>query len=258
LAPGPGEIFIRVQASHVDPAPGADAVSQWFERGAPYLCVDAAGTVIATGDQVSRFAIDDEVFGHFTRDCWAWGALSCGRTPAEGPHVEFRPDRLDPLAAAALAHGGLIAKTILRAAKLRPGQTATVIGATSCTGMILLSLLAETGAQVIDSATLAHTTGCPVVAALKAHPNLDLVVDLVSFGEPYFITATANHGTIISALPRPDGCGLPGIGITAEPGDLAALAQRALDERQPIGIAQTRDEITDAFRLGHRAGGGAA
>jgi hypothetical protein len=241
-APGRGEILVRVQAcglNHGDPALSTVAMSQLFAHGAPYVSgLDAAGTVIATGDRVTRFAVGDEVFGHFPAESWAWVEPPCGRATADGPHVELRPEGLDPLAAAALAHDGLIAKTILRAAELRPGQTALVIGATSRTGEILLSLLAETGAHVIDSATdtIEYTTGDPVVDALTAHPDLDLLVDLVSFGEPYFVTATARHGTIVSALPRPDGPGVPRIGISAEPGDLAALAQRALDERQPVDI----------------------
>jgi hypothetical protein len=114
-----------------------------------------------------------------------------------------------------------------------------VLGATSRTGTMLLSLLAETGAHVIASATdtIEYTTADPVVQARTSHPDLDLLVDLVSHGEPYFITAAARHGTIVSALPRPDGPGIPRIGISAEPGDLAALAQRALDERQSVDIA---------------------
>ena len=133
---------------------------------------------------------------------------------------------------------GLTAKTILRAAKLRPGQTALVIGATTEIGTILTSLLAETGAHVIDSATdrINHTNADPVTDALRANPNPDLLVDLVSWGEPYFITRAARHGTIVSAQPRPDGPSLPRIRISAETEDLAALAPPALNERQLVGV----------------------
>jgi hypothetical protein len=182
--------------------------------------------VIATGDRVSRFAINDEVFGHFPAQSWAWVETPCGRTTANGPHVELRPDGLDPLPALALARCGLTAKTILRAAKLRPGQTALVIGATTQTGTILMSLLAETGAHMIasDTDTIDQATGDPVVNALTSNPDLDLLVDLVSLGEPYFITRAARQGTIVSAQPRPDGPSIPRIRISAEPGDLAELA----------------------------------
>jgi NADPH:quinone reductase-like Zn-dependent oxidoreductase len=254
-APGPGEILVRVQAcglNHVDHALSTGAMSQLSAHGAPYICdMDAAGTVIATGERVTRFAIGDEVFGHFPAESWAWVQAPCARITADGPHVELRPEGLDPLAAAALAHSGLTAKTILRATELRPGQTALVIGANSATGTMLVPLLAETGAHVIarptpddddylrslDAAEIEYATADPVADALASHPEVDLLVDLVSFGEPYFITAAAKRGTIVTALPGADGPGIPRVGISAEPGDLAALAERALDGRQPVEIA---------------------
>jgi NADPH:quinone reductase-like Zn-dependent oxidoreductase len=140
------------------------------------------------------------------------------------------------------AEGGLTAKTILRAAELRPGHTALVIGATSRVGTVLVPLLAEAGAHVIAGATLEddgyvralgaaetieYTTASPIADALASRPDVDLFVDLVSFGEPYFITAGARHGTIVSAVPGADEPGIPRIGISAQPGDLAALAQLA-------------------------------
>jgi NADPH2:quinone reductase len=253
---GPGEILVRVEAcglNYVDRALATGAMSQPSAHGGPCICgMDAAGTVIASGDRVTRFAVGEEVFGHFLAESWAWVQSPCARTAADGPHVERRPDGLDPLAAVALAEGGLTAKTILRAAEVRPGQTALVIGATSGVGTVLVPLLAEAGAYVIAGATpedddyvrslgavdtIEYTTASPVADVLAAHPDIDLFVDLVSFSEPYFITAGAPHGTIVSAQPRADEPGIPCIGISAEPGDLAALAQRALDARQPVEIA---------------------
>jgi NADPH2:quinone reductase len=255
--PGPGEILVRVQAcgpNRVDHALSTGAMSQLPAHGAPYICgTGAAGTVIAVGDRVTRFAVGDEVFGHFLADSWVWVQPPCARTTADGPHVERRPEGLDPLAAAALAEGGLTAKTILRAAELQPGQTALVIGATSRAGTVLVPLLAEAGAHVIAGATpdddgyvrslgaadtIEYATADPVADALASHPDVDLFVDLVSLGEPYFITAAAPHGgTIVTALPLANEPGIPRIGISAEPGDLAALAQRALEGRQPVEIA---------------------
>ena len=104
-------------------------------HGAPYRCaIDAAGTVIAAGDDVTRFAVGDDVFGRFPAESWASVEAPCARITADGPHVERRPQGLEPLAAVALAHAGLTAKTIVRGAELRPGQTALVLGATSRVG----------------------------------------------------------------------------------------------------------------------------
>jgi NADPH:quinone reductase-like Zn-dependent oxidoreductase len=253
---GPGEILVRLQAcglNYVDDAVHSGAASQSTGGGAPCICgIDAAGTVISAGDRVMRFAVGDEVFGHFLTESWAWVQTPCARTTADGPHVERLPEGLDPLAATAIAEGGLTAKTILRAASVRSGDTALVIGATSRTGTVLVPLLAEAGAYVIAGATpeddgyvrslgaaetIQCTTANPVADLLTSLPNVNVFVDLVSFGEPYFITAGAPHGTIVTALPRAYEPGIPRIGISAEPGDLAALAQRALDRRQPVDVA---------------------
>ena len=258
--PGPGEILVRVQAcglNDVDHALSTGAMSELSGRGAPYTCpMDAAGTVIALGDGVTRFAAGDEVFGHFLAGSWAWVRPPCARTTADGPHVERRPEGLDPLAAAALAEGGLIAKTILRAARLRPGQTALVIDAAATAGTVLVALLAEAGVRVIAGVTPDHdddirslgatdtihyTNADRVADAVAFLDEVDLLVDLVSFGEAYFITAAAPHGTIVTARPEAESGerGVPRIGISARAGDLAELAQRALDVRR-------RREITHA------------
>jgi D-arabinose 1-dehydrogenase-like Zn-dependent alcohol dehydrogenase len=229
-SPSACEILVRVQAC------GLNHVNQALSG------MEVAGTVIAAGDGVTRFAVGDEVFGHFMAGSWAWVQAPCALTRAEGPHVEHRPVGLHPLAAAALAESGLTAMTILRAARLRPGQTAVVIGATSRVGMLLVPLLAEAGAKVIavapddDDVRSLGPTG-RTADALAARPDADLLVDLVSFGEPYFITAAAPHGTVVTAVPGAHPPGVPRIEITAGPGDLAALAQRALDGSRPLEMA---------------------
>jgi NADPH2:quinone reductase len=257
-SPEPGEILVRVQAcgeSQVR-ALSRGAASPLFPCGAPSIgALDAAGTVVATGAGVSRFAVGDEVFGHFPAESWTWVQPPCARTSAHGPHIELRPEGLDPLAAAALADAGLTAKTILRAADPRAGQSALVIGATSGIGTVLVPLLAHSGVHVIAGATpdddayvrslgaaetIRDTMPDPIGDALAHHPDVELVVDLLNFDEPYFITAGANHGTIVTALPAPEaggGLGVPRIRISAEPGDLAGLAQRALDGSRPVGTA---------------------
>jgi NADPH:quinone reductase-like Zn-dependent oxidoreductase len=253
---GTGEILVRVHAcglNDVDHALSTGAMSQLSTHGAPHRCdLPAAGTVIAAGDRVARFAVGDQVFGRFPAESWAWVEAPCARMIADGPHVERRPEGLDPLAAVALAQAGLTATTILRHAELGPGQTALVIGATSRVGTVLVALLADAGAHVIAGATpddddyvrslgaadtIECTTADQVADALAAHPDVDLLVDLVGFDEPYFITAAGSGGTIVTAHPGPHGLGIPRIAISAEPGDLAALAQRTLDGRQPRELA---------------------
>jgi NADPH:quinone reductase-like Zn-dependent oxidoreductase len=253
---GRREILLRVDAcgpNHVDHALCTGGMSQRSPHDAPHLGdMPAAGTVIAAGDRVARFAVGDQVFGRFPAESWPWVEDPCARMTADGPHVEHRPEGLDPLAAVALAQAGLTAKTILRAAELRPGQTALVIGATTRVGTVLVALLADAGAHVIAGAspddddyvrslgaadTIECTTADQVADALVSHPDVDLLVDLVGFGEPYFLTAAGSSGTIVADHPSPYEFGIRRIAISAEPGDLATLAQRALDGRQAHELA---------------------
>jgi hypothetical protein len=117
---------------------------------------------------------------------------------------------------------------------------------------MLVPLLAEAEVHVIacatpDDAAYVRSLGAadaiectntdPVAEALASHPEVDLLIDLVSFGEPYFIAPGAHHGTIVTALPGAEEPCIPRIRISAEPGDLAELAQRALDRRRPVDLA---------------------
>jgi NADPH2:quinone reductase len=256
LGPGNGEIHLRVQAcgvSRVERPRRTGVVSQLAGRDAQYIGgMDAAGTVIATGDGVTRFAVGDDVFGHLPARSWSWVHPPCARTSAAGAHIERRPEGLDPLAAAALAGAGLRAMTLLRAAEPRAGETALVIGATSNVGTVLVPLLSEAGVHVIAGATpedeayvrslgaaetFEYASAGPAADAVASHPDVDLVVDLVSFDEPYFITAAALGGKIVTALPVGDPPGIPRIGISAQPGDLALLAHGAVKVRRPVEIA---------------------
>jgi NADPH2:quinone reductase len=167
----------------------------------------------------------------------------------EGPHVELRPDALEPGAAAALVEGALAAKTIVRAAGVLLGQTALVIGTTGRVGIVLVPLLVEAGVSVIATATPAdeayvrrlgaaetiEDSARASMDAMASHPDIDLLVDLVNFDEPYFATARAvpccgalvGAGRVQDTQDRPAGPGIPRIQLCAEPGDLLQLAQRA-------------------------------
>jgi hypothetical protein len=124
---------------------------------------------------------------------------------------------------------------------------------------VLVPLLVETGVHVIAAATPADdayvrslgaaetfecVAGDPVGDALAHHPHVELLADLVTFDEPYFITPGATQGTIVTALPvreadaGADGLGVPRVPICAEPGDLAALVQRALDGSRPVELGR--------------------
>src|SRR5215217_221306 len=109
--PGAGELLVRVAASSVN---GFDiAVTEgWIREFMEYrfpvvLGKDFAGTVEATGPDVSRFAVGDEGYG-----------------------VARRPPALDTETAGALGLAGSAAATALEALALKEGQTLLISGAT--------------------------------------------------------------------------------------------------------------------------------
>jgi NADPH:quinone reductase-like Zn-dependent oxidoreductase len=250
--PGPGELVVRrrtlaLSGVHLALVTGTAGPGRLPSDGTHLGALGDAGTVIATGEGVTRFAVGDEVFGRLRPAGAPW-------TPyvltADGPHVELRPDALEPAAAAALVEGGLGAKTIVRAAGVQRGQTALVIGTNGRVGIVLVPLLVEAGVSVIASARpgdeayvrslgAAETIedgGRDAMEAIAQHPDVDLLVDLVSFAEPYFATARAVPccGVLVGAAVGQNAhatrahFGIPRIPLSAEPGDLLALAQCAL------------------------------
>lgn len=261
-APGPGEILVRQRTcavSRVYLAPAGGVAPQPFSVGLAQVgTMGATGTVIATGAGVTRFAVGDEVFGRLQPPVPTRARYVL--TDADGPHVELRPAALAPADAAALVESGLTATTIVRAAEVQPGHTALVIGATRGVGRVLVSLLAAAGASVIAIAAPGHDGNLrslgpavtiddgPVdaIQALTRHPDVDLLVDLLGFREPYFVTADAipSSGWLVGALPaapavadtRPQQLGIPRIAPRAEPGDLAELARCALEGPLPIEL----------------------
>lgn len=124
------------------------------------LGTDVAGVVTAIGENVSRFAVGDAVFG-----------LSGTRL---GCYAEYRPFPEDGALAkipggigfeqaAALPFGGTTALDFLRRATLRPGERVLVNGASGCVGSATVQLAKHFGA---------HVTGVSSAA------NLDLVRSL--------------------------------------------------------------------------------
>jgi NADPH:quinone reductase-like Zn-dependent oxidoreductase len=254
LTPAPGEIVVRrrplaLSGVHLALVAGTAGPGRLPSDGTHLGAVGDAGTVVATGKGVTRFAVGDEVFGRLRAPGAAWTPYVL--IDADGPHVEHRPYALEPGAAAALVEGGLTAKTIFRAAGVQAGQTALVIGATGRVGIVLVPLLVEAGVSVIATATpadahyvralgAAQTIVGGVAEAMEAlahNPDVDLLVDLVNFADPYFAAARSVPvcGTLVGALPTseadPWSCefGIPRIQLSAEPGDLLELAQRALE-----------------------------
>jgi NADPH:quinone reductase-like Zn-dependent oxidoreductase len=149
---GDDEVLIQVRAAAVDRG-------TWhMMAGQPYLMrllgfgfrgprnrvpgLDVAGTVVAVGPAVTRFAAGDEVFGI------ARGSFAEYAAAREGTLVR-KPAALSFEQAAAVAVSGLTALQGLRdAGRIKPGQKVLVIGASGGVGSYAVQIAKYFGAEV--------------------------------------------------------------------------------------------------------------
>jgi NADPH:quinone reductase-like Zn-dependent oxidoreductase len=146
------EVLVQVRAA------GVDRGTWHVMAGQPYLMrilgfgfrgprnpvpgLDAAGTVVAVGPEVTRFAVGDEVFG-IVRGSFAEYAA------AREDKLVRKPARLSFEQAAVVAVSGLTALQGLRdSGRIQPGQQVLVIGASGGVGTYAVQLARFFGATV--------------------------------------------------------------------------------------------------------------
>jgi NADPH:quinone reductase-like Zn-dependent oxidoreductase len=170
------EVLIRVRAAGVDRG-------MWHQMaGQPYLMrlgfgfrgprnrvpgLDVAGTVVAVGPEVTRFAAGDEVFG-IARGSFAEYAA------AREDKLARKPAALSFEQAAAVAVSGLAALQGLRdAGRIQPGQKVLVIGASGGVGSYAVQLARFFGAEVTG---VCSTAKAELVRSIGADHVIDYTV----------------------------------------------------------------------------------
>lgn len=168
------EVLIEVRAA------GIDRGTWHLMTGTPYLLrvagfglwrpnsrvpgFDVAGTVVAVGAGVSRFAVGDEVFGVSRGSFAAYAA-------AREDKLAHKPTNLTFDQAAALGISGLTALGALHdSARLQPGQRVLVVGASGGVGTCAVQLAVAMGAKVTGVCSTAKTE---LVASLGAEDVID-------------------------------------------------------------------------------------
>ncbi len=169
--PGPGQIQVRIAAASINPAdvrlPSGD-FRDVVPLGFPHVPGnDFAGTVSEVGAGVTAYQVGDEIFGQAvpralramagaTRPSLSTGSLAeYAVFEADTPFLAHRPAGLDIEQAAALPTVGLTARALMATAKVQPGETVLVVGATGGVGTAVIPLLAAAKARVIATATAA-------------------------------------------------------------------------------------------------------
>ena len=176
-------MLVRVAASSLngfDASVAAGRQHGMMEHRFPVvLGKDFAGTVEATGPDVSRFAVGDEVFGVvMTPYLGADGGFAEYLVVGEGYGVARRPPALDTETAGALGLAGSAAATALEALALKEGQTLLISGATGGVGAIAVQYAVAAGVRVIATARPGEET--EMVRRLGADRTVDWSADLAA------------------------------------------------------------------------------
>jgi len=172
------------------------------------LGLDGAGTVVAKGSRVRRFAIGDRVWAYDSENA----GFSAQYVAVDAENAGRVPKRMTLRAAGAGSATALTAfQGVADHAEVRDGQTVLVFGATGAVGTLAVQFAAARGARVIATATgrkatdlvrklgarvaidarsrdamaelqLAAPGGIDVVLAFAGGRSLERMLDLVSRG----------------------------------------------------------------------------
>jgi NADPH:quinone reductase-like Zn-dependent oxidoreductase len=143
-----------------------------------------SGTVEAVGGQVTRFKIEDEVFGT-TTGLTAGANAEYVTVPEDSPTgvLAMKPEGLTFEESAAVPIGAMTALYLLRGAGVRSGERVLVYGASGSVGTYAVQLATVLGAEVTG---VCSTANVELVRSLGADKVIDYTAeDLSQVGETY-------------------------------------------------------------------------
>jgi NADPH2:quinone reductase len=152
-APGDGQVLVTVEATGMSFAEKAMRRGQYYGQPAfPFVPgYDLVGTVSALGAGVDPALLGRRVAALTKTGGWASHVLLPARD------VIAVPEDLDPVDVEALIVNGVTAWQMLhRTARVRPGQTVLVHGASGGVGTTLVQLAGHHGVRVIGTASPRH------------------------------------------------------------------------------------------------------
>ena len=151
-SPGPNDVVVKLEAAAVNP------LDYHYMRGSPYLMrlsigigrpndprmgVDFAGVVVETGENVSKFAVGDAVFGGHA------GAFAEYVVMPEDRAIAAKPDNVSFEQAAAIPIAAITALQALRDhGRLKAGEKVLINGASGGVGSYAVQIAKELGAEV--------------------------------------------------------------------------------------------------------------
>ncbi|MCX5425817.1 alcohol dehydrogenase catalytic domain-containing protein [Streptomyces sp. NBC_00078] len=155
-SPGPGQILVAVEAAGVGPWDELLNGAGWDVglRPPAALGVEGAGTVLAVGPEITRFAVGDRVLAH-EAPLPGGSGFWAERVLINADHAAACPTGLDAVHAAALPVNGLTALQALEKLDLSRGQRLLITNGGGATGALAIQLAAAKGIEVTATASAA-------------------------------------------------------------------------------------------------------
>ena len=166
--PKPGEVLIDVHAASVSYMDYLMISGGYQMRPSlPYVPgTDAAGVIVAVGNEVDGFRAGDRVA------CGGWYGAFAERMTANASRTRRIPDNIDFVAGSTLLHIYLTAYyALIDRARLQAGETVLVTGASGGVGLACVELAHLLGARVIGA------VGSAAKASIVRDYGADAVID---------------------------------------------------------------------------------
>ncbi len=167
LAPGPGQVRLRVKTAGVNPVDAAilsGSMQHMMPRELPAgLGSDVAGIVIEVGPDVTGFAVGDEVLGSAATPSFAEEVV------AEASAILHKPAALPWPVAGALTGAATTASEALGRLGLQAGQTLLIHAAAGGVGSAAVQLAVADGVRVLGTASASNAD---YLRSLGAEPVL--------------------------------------------------------------------------------------
>lgn len=230
--PAPNDVLVRVHNSSVNPVDSGIAAGMLKQMGVEYdfpvvLGRDYAGVVKQVGDEVTRYAVGEKVFGFLlhanpTVHDGSWAELIA---VPEDTTIARVPEQVDSAIAGAAPLAGIAAMLSIDALELSEGDTVLIVGATGGVGSIAVQLAVRAGATIVAPAKpedeaylrelgvseLLPREGDLATAARERHADgFDAVLDLVNYAPGVPATLVKDGGRVAS----PTGAAGEGAGRT--------------------------------------------
>ncbi|MFC8382960.1 NADP-dependent oxidoreductase [Nocardia sp. NPDC057272] len=203
--PGPGQVLVRVVATSVNAADWKVRSGVNRQLGEPPLVLglDVSGIVAAVGDEATRFAPGDAVYG------MVFGGANAEYVVAQQNRLASVPVSIDPVHAAALPVAGVTAWQAL--SSVRPGERVLVHAAAGGVGHLAVQIAARRGASIAATARTGNHAYLRALGVTEpidyrttdfttAVREVDLVVDLI--GGDYTdrsLTVLSETGQVVAA-----------------------------------------------------------